>query len=262
MTVPKPRHLGPDYAAQFQDTSVAAAYRYRPPYPDETFVILAELITPDAPHVLDLGCGTGDLARRLTSHAARVDAVDPSEAMLAIGRAQPGGDDPRLTWIAGAAETAPLAPPYGLVTAGESIHWMDWDIVFARVRDALAPGASLAIVTRSTAPMPWDAQLMALVRRYSTNREYRPYDLIAELTTRGLFMAVGERHTAAVSFRQPMDYYVESWHSRNGFSRQRMATPDERAFDAGVRKLLRAAGMVDMVELRVSATIVWGMPAG
>ena len=32
--IPKPAHLGPDYAAQFQDAAVAGAYHTRPPYPD------------------------------------------------------------------------------------------------------------------------------------------------------------------------------------------------------------------------------------
>lgn len=57
--LPKPVHLGPDYAAQFGDRGVVEAYRHRPPYPDEVVAILAELVVDEPRAVLDGGCGTG-----------------------------------------------------------------------------------------------------------------------------------------------------------------------------------------------------------
>src|SRR5436309_15943530 len=106
--LPKPAHLGPAYAAQFGDAAVVAAYQHRPPYPDAVFDLLAGLIAGEPRVVLDLGCGTGDVARPLAPRVARVDAVDIAPAMLAQGRALPGGDHPHLRWILGSAETAPL----------------------------------------------------------------------------------------------------------------------------------------------------------
>ena len=50
---------------------MAAAYRHRPPYDEETFDVLLGLLAQDAaPVVLDAGCGTGDLARPLAPGAA------------------------------------------------------------------------------------------------------------------------------------------------------------------------------------------------
>ena len=62
---PKPKHLGQEYASQFQDQSVVDAYRHRPPYPPQTFEILAGLIRSEPKIVLDIGCGTGKIARGL-----------------------------------------------------------------------------------------------------------------------------------------------------------------------------------------------------
>jgi 2-polyprenyl-3-methyl-5-hydroxy-6-metoxy-1,4-benzoquinol methylase len=113
-------------ARAFQDRSVAAAYRLRPPYPPETFEVLAGLLA-DGPRVaLDVGCGDGAIARPLAPLVDRVDAVDASAAMIEAGKGLPGGGHPRLRWIIGRAEDAPLRPPYALVTAGSSLHWMDW----------------------------------------------------------------------------------------------------------------------------------------
>src|SRR4051794_2214306 len=104
----KPKHLGPEYVAQFGDASVVAAYRFRPPYPEQVFDILAELMVDRAGRILDAGCGSGDLAIPLLRIAGRVDAVDPSVAMLSAGRARPGGDDPRLRWVEGYMEDVSL----------------------------------------------------------------------------------------------------------------------------------------------------------
>jgi len=64
------------------------------------------------------------LARPLAPLVDRIHAVDWSAAMIEGGRRLPGGDHPNLIWTVGAAETVALVPPYGLVTAGASLHWM------------------------------------------------------------------------------------------------------------------------------------------
>ncbi len=162
----KPRQFAPEYGAQFQDQSVAAAYPNRPPYPAEVFTVLRGLIT-DAPRtVLDVGCGTGDIARRLGPLVERVDAVDVSAAMIARGRREAGGDASNLRWVRSSVEEAALAPPYALITAGESLHWFAWDVVFRRFAEVLSPHGALAIIDRD-----WD--LSSEVRR-RLSPDHRP----------------------------------------------------------------------------------------
>lgn len=261
-TAPKPAPLGPAYAAQFGDASVAAAYHHRPPYPREVFSLLVGLMPQGRGAALDAGCGTGDLARALAPLVERVDAVDVSAAMIERGRRLPGGDHQSLSWITSSMEEAPLRPPYGLVTAGESLHWMDWSRVLPRLARALAPGGFLAIVGRDELPSPWSSELGELIREYSTNREYRPYDLIWELESRGLFVKVGERRTAVMRFEQPVGSYIESIHSRNGFSRDRMTAEAAGEFDARASGLVRRHTRDGVVDLRIVGRVVWGSPAG
>jgi SAM-dependent methyltransferase len=124
--IPKPKHLGGEYTAQFKDHSVVQAYRYRPPYPPETFEILCTLLTEEPRVVLDIGCGTGAIARHLIAFVERIDAVDFSPEMIQRAKYLPYGDHPHLHWICGPVEDAPLSPPYTLITAGASLHWMEW----------------------------------------------------------------------------------------------------------------------------------------
>lgn len=260
ITIPKPKHLGVEYAQQFQDKSVVAAYRYRFPYPDAVFTILVGLISDSPRAVLDVGCGTGAIARPVAALVDRVDAVDFSAAMIEAGKRLLGGDAKNLRWIEGAVEQAPLNPPYALITAGQSLHWMDWDVVMPRFRDALTLNGYLAIVAEETLPAPWDARLSEIISRCSTNREFQPYDLIDELERRGLFEKQGETKTEPVSFSESIDDFIEACHSRNGFSRERMDKPSALAFDNEVKNLLMPFVEHGQVHFEYLATITWGKP--
>lgn len=256
---PKPAFLGPQTSSAFQDPSVAAAYQARPPYPAATFDILADLMDDSPRHVLDVGCGTGFLARPLAERAERVDALDVSATMIAHGKLLPGGESPRLRWIVGRAEDAPLDPPYALITAGDSLHWMEWDVVMPRFARLLTPNGYLAILTVDWLPVPWEAGLKSLVPRYSTIRDHQPYDPAKDVEVRGIFRRVGERRTKPVPFTQSLDAYVESFHGRASFSRERMDPDAAAAFDSEVRALVGSSSQ-ETVTLQLVAEIAWGKP--
>jgi len=59
--------------------------------------------------------------------------------MIRAGRELPGGGAPTIHWMIRSVKDVPLEPPYALVTAGESLHWMAWDIVFPRLAEVLSP---------------------------------------------------------------------------------------------------------------------------
>lgn len=256
----KPEHLAPKYGAQFKDRSIVEAYQYRPPYPAEVFDILAGLINAEPRRVLDVGCGTGYLARNFVEHVERLDAVDFSQHMIETGKRLPNGDHPRLRWIYGAVEDVVLNPPYALVTAGESLHWMDWYVVLPRFREVLVPGGYVAIVGHDTLPKPGYVMLGEIIPRYTTNKDFKPYDLIEELEKRGLFQKVGEKTAAPVPFVQSIDDYIESYHSRNGFSRDRMAPDQAAAFDQEARKILLKSHKDGVMSLQVVGRVIWGLP--
>jgi SAM-dependent methyltransferase len=239
---PKPELFASTYGTWFQDQLVVAAYPLRPPYPDEVIQLLAGLL-PDAPRtVLDVGCGTGEIARRLAPLVARVDAVDASAPMLAAGRSAPGGDAPNLVWMLSRVEDAPLeAAAYGLVTAGESLHWLEWDAVMPRFAQALAPGGMLAIVGRDwDGPPPLRVRLLPVFKRHSPV-PWQTVSLLDELRTRGLFQVIGRRCCGPTDWQPTMDEYVEARHSQRSFSRTHMGEATAAAFDAELRAVLEAA---------------------
>jgi hypothetical protein len=99
-----------------------------------------------------------------------------------------------------------------------------------------------------------------LLSRYSTNRDFQPYNLITELEQRNLFTKAGEKQTTPQPFRQTVEAYIESFHSRNGFSRRRMGVDIAEAFDAAVHALVTDSYPDGVFEMKVSGQVTWGIP--
>lgn len=260
---PKPGHLGLKYAEQFKDKSIVDLYHHREPHVQEMVKKLAELITDEPSVILDVGCGTGDLTRLLVTgieRVERVDAVDFSQNMIDKGKRLPSSDDPRLNWICGAVEEVALQPPYALIVAGDSVHWMEWDTVFPRFQRMLTPHGYFAMVSRGTSDNPWDQELGMLCARYSTNQEYAPYNLIEELEKRHLFHLQGVLETQPVPFMQAGEDYLLSLHSRNGLSYDRMSQENARTFDDAVRKAISPFLHDGQLMLSVVNLVEWGKP--
>jgi SAM-dependent methyltransferase len=262
----KPAHLRPENGDVFKLDSVAGAYHHRPPHPAGVVDALVSLLGGDGGAVLDAGCGIGELGRALVDvdGVERVDAVDVSRAMIDHGRREERGDHPQLRWVCARLEDADLRPPYALAVAGDSLHWMEWEVALPRLHDALLPGAWLAIVQRSWGTGAPDE--MELIRRFSTLEAFQPYDLGRELVSRGLFRGRGHLKFAG-AWRPTIEEYVEARHSQASLSRDRLGDVRAAEFDAELADLLRrlvASGSVrsreDRLDLGVVAEVAWGRP--
>ncbi|HEY2575370.1 MAG TPA: class I SAM-dependent methyltransferase [Streptosporangiaceae bacterium] len=250
-----------ELAAVFGYEGVAAAYRHRPPYPDEVFAILDGLITDRPRDVLDIGAGEGSLARPLAERVDHLDAVEVSAAMVAEGRRRPGGDRPNLRWIAGSVETAPLDGPYALVTAGASLHWMSLPQTLARLSRVMAAGAYLAIVGHGHHEVPWRAELTELIVRHSRSPGYNPsFSLADALRDDGLFDVAGCAITNPVAFRQPVASYVEHFHSTASLARELMPPAETAAFDRAIVDITAPWAVDGILHMQVAANLTWGRP--
>ncbi|HYM14865.1 MAG TPA: class I SAM-dependent methyltransferase [Dehalococcoidia bacterium] len=255
----RPAHLTPHNAATFQIPGVVSNYHLRTPYPPELAPFLLGLMSPRTAAVLELGCGTGEIARMLAPHVGRIDAVDISAPMLEAARSMPSGDHPAIAWIHAPAEHAPLAPPYGLAISGDALHWMDWEVVLPKVRAALAPRAHLAIIGAKCEP-PWSAQLLDPIARYSVMPDFERYDLIDELTARNLFVKSGEAAIGPAQFTRSVEAYVDALHATAGLPRERMGPAAAHAFDEEVRTIVLPHAIHGVLSLEASAHVVWGSP--
>jgi trans-aconitate methyltransferase len=256
----KPAAWSKDRAESFLDEDAVRAYHNRAPYPPEVFNILAGLVTDEPRAVLDAGCGSGAICRFLAPKVARVDAVDPSAAMIAAGKLLPGGDDPHIRWIEGTAEEAPLQPPYALITAGMSIHWMEWELALPRFASILTPNGYLAMLYNTFTDMPWQEEVRELRRQVRGHEYPRPTASSEVLEQDGLFKKIGEKKTAPIVFKQMVDEFIEQHHSRSDMARVKIGTDAAAHFDAKLRSILAKYVTGDEIEMQITAEVVWGKP--
>jgi SAM-dependent methyltransferase len=111
-------------------------YRRNASFVPELGAAVLELLAPrDGEHILDLGCGDGQLTRRIAEAGAHVVGVDSSPEMVAAARAL--GLDAHLM----SGDALSFEERFDAVFSNAALHWMkDHDAVFAGVRRALKPG--------------------------------------------------------------------------------------------------------------------------
>lgn len=127
----------------------AEAYeRGRPGYPPAAVSFLVERLRLEPGRtVVDLGAGTGKLARLLVPSGAHVVAVEPVRAMrelIAVGA---------IDVVAGTAEEVPLpAASVDAVTVAQAFHWFRIETALAEIHRVLRPGGALAVVRNRRDP--------------------------------------------------------------------------------------------------------------
>lgn len=99
---------------------------------------LIELLAPrSGERILDLGCGTGDLASEITDRGAFVVGMDYSQEMISRAKEK----YPSLTFITGNGENFNLSAPVDAVFSNAALHWMtNAEDTLSSVYNALKPG--------------------------------------------------------------------------------------------------------------------------
>lgn len=116
----------------------AAAYDHSAGYVSRLGGDVVELLDPGpGEKVLDLGCGTGDLAREISSRGARTTGVDPSERMISRAREK----YPDLCFEVGDARSLEGLSGFDAVFSNAALHWVkEARRVISAVHSVLEPG--------------------------------------------------------------------------------------------------------------------------
>ena len=168
-------------------------------------------LAKDAQSVLDLGCGTGELAARLADRR-EVVGVDPATAMLDIARCRPGGQG--VTWVEADARDVRLGRRFDLVLLTGHAYQVfltddDQQAVLSTIAQHLAPEGRFIFDTRNPAVQTW--------RNWTEKNSVRRFehpglgavetwsdavrDAATEIVTYGTYYRIvsSERHLSAAS---------------------------------------------------------------
>lgn len=175
-----------------------AAYRARPA---EDLMARLELRVPGA--IYDLGCGPGNLTRKLKDRwpDRAVTGTDSSPEMLAKAEQSFGAAD--ISWrLSDIATWTPEKPP-ALVFTNAALQWVpDHDMLFPRLMAAVAPGGLFAMQMPVTGEAPYHGCIKQLLARAPWRAR------LADVQTQQVHAASAQRYYDLVS---PLAATVDTW---------------------------------------------------
>jgi SAM-dependent methyltransferase len=146
------------FAADLYRGTAANYDRYRLAYPESMIVDLVRSAqVSGCGRLLDLACGTGQLAFPLRNWFREVWAVDQEPDMVEAVRAKAtAGGARNFRPVVSSAETLRAEREYfELTVVGNGFHRLDRDLVAGRILGWLQPGGHLALCWSST---PWTGE--------------------------------------------------------------------------------------------------------
>ena len=127
---------------------IAAEYdRRRPTYPDELVDQACQVAgIGSGDHVLEVGCGSGQLTRGLVARGLHVTAVEPGKNLVALARQNLEGAG-EVEFVNAQFEDALLPrEQFQAVFSASAFHWVDPEVGWQKTADVLVPGGTLALV--------------------------------------------------------------------------------------------------------------------
>ncbi len=220
--------------------------RHRAGFPDRLFDRLAAFgIGKPGQRVLDLGTGTGSLARGFARRGAEVTGLDIAPEMLAAAAELAAAEGLEVDFREGGAEATGLPDSaFDVVSAGQCWHWFDSAAAAAEARRLLRPAGRIVLCHFDWLPLPGNvvAASEALIRRHNPAWTQDGRDGFHGFHATALAVA-GFTEIESFSFDRGVTYSHEAWRGRIRASAgvSGSLAPDRvAAFDAAHAALLAA----------------------
>jgi len=145
--------------------------QHRAGFPHEFFEQIQDLgLIEDGTHLLDIGTGTGTIARGMAQRGCKTSALDISEQLVATSKQLDSQVDVQVAYhIASAEETGLADESFDVVTAGQCWHWFDGDKAAQEVKRLLVPNGHIIIAHFDWLPLKGNMveATEALIQQYS-----------------------------------------------------------------------------------------------
>lgn len=142
---------GPDWSQTSADYA-----KHRQGFPPRFYELIARegLFAPGM-RVLDIGTGTGTVARSLAARGGDVLGIDPARGQIEAARKLAQAEGVGARFAEGLAErNGQLDAAFDLVTAAQCWHWFDRALAAAECARVLKPGGALLICHHDWLPLP------------------------------------------------------------------------------------------------------------
>jgi len=204
--------------AEIDFGKTAADYgRFRAGFPDAFYERLRGFgVGLARQRVLDLGTGTGTLARGFALRGCQVTGLDPSPALIAEARRldREAGVATRYV-IARAEATGFVTASFDAVSAGQCWHWFDRARAAVETRRVLIPAGRLVIAYFDWIPLPGNVveATERLIEKHNPDWKLGGLNGIHGGFLRDV-AAAGFRDIETFSFDEQTPYSHEAWRGR------------------------------------------------
>jgi SAM-dependent methyltransferase len=250
--------MKPDFGAAADD------YRkHRAGFPDSLFERLVPMgVGRPGQEIVDLGTGTGSLARGFALRGCRVIGIDPDSRLLAQARDLDAEAGVEIEYRIGRAEETELAAgSLDVVAAGQCWHWFDRAAAAREASRILRPDGRMLITHFDWIPLPGNLvdATEKLILKHSPNWPgagglgvYAPW--LRDLGEAGF------RNIETFSYDLDAPYTPEGWRGRvraSGGVGGVLSEPEVAAFDRELASLLEERFPADIlgVHHRVFAVV-------
>jgi SAM-dependent methyltransferase len=223
----------PDFARTADDYA-----RHRAGFPPELLDRLAAMgVVRTGARVVDLGTGTGSLARLFAQHGCKVTGIDIAGPLLEQARRLDRDAGVEISYVEAPAEATGLPDgEFDVVSAGQCWHWFDRPAAAREVARLLVSGGSVVIAHFDWLPIPGNvvAATEEIILRYTPSW---PFADRAGLYPQWLvdLQTAGFTGIETFSFDVQVPYSHEAW-----VGRVRASAPIAGTLDAeGVRACSR-----------------------
>lgn len=217
--------------------------KFRRGFPDSFFeTLIRRGILAAGDELLDIGTGTGTVARGFAARGCRAIGLDPAPELLAQGRALAAAEGVAVEFVEGTAErTGFEAARFDAVTAGQCWHWFDGPAAAAECLRVLRPGGRVVIAHYDWLPLA--GNVVSLTEQLIL--QYNPRWTMGGLT--GIYPRwprdLGEAGFIGIetfSYDEPAPYTPEAWRGRIRASAGVAASLDAKAVERFDRELAQA----------------------
>jgi cyclopropane fatty-acyl-phospholipid synthase-like methyltransferase len=189
---------------------------YRPGYPKSFYAILQAVgIGAPGQHILDLGTGTGVLARAFARQGAHVTGIDIADAQIVAARQLAAQEQLDIRFVTYAAEEAEFPPQsFEIISCGQSWLYFDTQRMIPLVKTWLKPGGKLVLTYLSWLPRK-DRIARAseqLILRY--NPHWSDADFPGSRTIQHAWSRQDFRLVTYHAYEEGLPFTRESWRGR------------------------------------------------
>lgn len=190
---------------------------FRAGFPDSFFKKLDELgLFASRPRVLDIGTGTGTVARGFALHDCDVTGLDPSESLTGEARALDRKAGININYVIGTAEKTGMPDrAFDIVTAGQCLHWFDKEKALREIRRVLRPHGRFIVAYFDWIDRPGNPvdEMYKLRKKYNPEwKNYWPFGFYPQKP--GDLAFEGFTSTGSFCYEEDIPYTHIGWRGR------------------------------------------------